>query len=498
MISKPSRRGVKFCLYSFFLILLLLAISLNADAAPPQVEVGVFNQITELFASKVKAWGNIFLGFAKTLFISLAAISLVWTFAQMAIRGGELGEFFFEFIRFIIVFGFFFWLLNNGIDIATSIIKSFAMMGSNASGATVAAGEIELTPSGIVNVGFVIFGMTISNMSILPWNMAESLLGGLIGLGCLVLMTIIAVNYMMMLCSAWIMIYAGVFTLGFGGSKWTSDIALNYFKHVISIGMQIMVLMLIVGIGLDFVETLYSQQTNKALENIQVLGLLLAIMLVVAALSLKVPPILGGLITGSSLGSTGATMGFGMAAAAGTMALGAAAGVAAQGAGGLQAVREAYHAAGNGNDGSAVGSSRGGGGSEGGSGTALSSVASGLTSSGSTENNKIDQGAFSNPSNPDAFISSFENDSSSGAGESNVNANTNTSSNPSSSQPSENSSNNLSSGEQPQKASFTRRVMKTAQILAAETGNAAAHNINQSTQKTVGGKMARRIKKETN
>ncbi len=33
-------------------------------------------------------------------------------------------------------------------------------------------------------------------------------------------------------------VYAGVILLGFGGSKWTSDIAINYLRTVLSIGIQ--------------------------------------------------------------------------------------------------------------------------------------------------------------------------------------------------------------------------------------------------------------------
>ncbi|MGS0066676.1 type IV secretion system protein, partial [Escherichia coli] len=34
---------------------------------------------------------------------------------------------------------------------------------------------------------------------------------------------------------AWILLYAGVFFLGFGGSRWTSDMAINYYKTVLGL-----------------------------------------------------------------------------------------------------------------------------------------------------------------------------------------------------------------------------------------------------------------------
>jgi type IV secretion system protein TrbL len=49
---------------------------------------------------------------AMFLFWTLGTISLVFTFGFMALRKADIGEFFAEFIRFILFFGFFLWLLR--------------------------------------------------------------------------------------------------------------------------------------------------------------------------------------------------------------------------------------------------------------------------------------------------------------------------------------------------------------------------------------------------
>jgi len=481
MMIKNTRYFLKVTLSVFVLLILVFFINTTADAQT-QVDVGIFDTIFKSFFAKTSAWKDVFLNAAKILFVSLSAISLVWTFVQMAVKGGEIADFFFEFIRFIIVFGFFYWILINGADIAVSFIKSFSKLGSSATGnAAMAAGQTDITPSGIVNIGFVIFGMTISNMSILPWNMAESLLSGLIGLGCLIVMTIIAVNYLLLMCSAWIVIYAGIFTLGFGGSSWTRDIAINYFKHVLSIGLQIMTMILIVGIGMDLVQEFYDAKPEKAFQNIQLLGLLLATMLVVAGVALKVPPILGGLITGSSVGNGGASMGFAAAAAAGGMAFGAAAGVAAQGAGGLQAIKAAFNA---------TGGSKWSGASESGAvsltnSPMLSSAASsmlGVADGASSNFNQMDSSAFAKSDSPDASVPDSEKSDSNSTG---------FSSGSQSDSPSKENEGN-------QNKSFTRRVVQTAGILASQSGKAASKSIQNSTRNTVGGKMARVIRASSN
>jgi type IV secretion system protein TrbL len=51
---------------------------------------------------------------------------MVWTFGMMALRKADIGEFFAEFVRFTIFTGFFWWLLTNGPNFASSIYASLA------------------------------------------------------------------------------------------------------------------------------------------------------------------------------------------------------------------------------------------------------------------------------------------------------------------------------------------------------------------------------------
>jgi len=53
---------------------------------------------------------------------------------------------------------------------------------------------------------------------------------------------------LLLLISGWILAYAGVFFLGFGGSRWTSDMAISYFKTVLSVAAQLLTMVLLVGV----------------------------------------------------------------------------------------------------------------------------------------------------------------------------------------------------------------------------------------------------------
>jgi type IV secretion system protein TrbL len=147
---------------------------------------------------------------------------------------------------------------------------------------------------------------------------------------------------LLLLISGWVLMYAGIFFLGFGGARWTSDIAINYFKTVLGIGIQLFVMLLIVGIGSDLLSSFYAKMGKNVL-NYEELAVMLIFTIAFFVLISRLPLLLAGIITGSSIGST---VGIGSYGAGGFMAAaGTAAAVASYGgtlaAGRLTAARSA-------------------------------------------------------------------------------------------------------------------------------------------------------------
>ncbi len=119
----------------------------------------------------------------------------------------------------------------------------------------------------------------------------------------LLILALVAINMLLQLCAAWIMAYAGIFFLGFGGSRWTSDMALNYFKTVLGIGVQLMTMTLIVGVGTGFLNEFYAKMS--AASNMEELGILLVSALTLFMLTDKLPAMVEGIIHGASVGGIG-------------------------------------------------------------------------------------------------------------------------------------------------------------------------------------------------
>ncbi len=351
--------------------LLSLFFSIEADAALSSA--GVLDTVLAKYASVASSWGTVLVARAVWLFWVLATISMVWTFGILALRKADLSEFFAEFIKFIVFTGFFLWLLTNGPKMATGIMDSFLTMGANASGSNIGS-----SPSQIVDIGFSIFFDTSAKST--PLDIPASIIGGAISLIILVILALVAINMLMLQISGWLLAFAGVFILGFGGSRWTSDMAITYFKTVLNIGLQLMMMVLLVNIG----KTLLDQYYNNLAGGIRLkeLGVMLVVSITLMILTNKIPPMIGSIAMGGGTHALGNGFGGGAALAAGG-ALGAAAAMggaalksgAANIAGGTQALMAAYQNA----------SSEAGSGSGSGSPGFLSNTSSGTQSGPSTQ-----------------------------------------------------------------------------------------------------------------
>lgn len=158
-----------------------VALALYSTAASAQLtNQGMLDQVVTEFATRATAWQTVVMNAATFLFWTLGTISLVITFGFMALRKADIGEFFAEFIRFILFFGFFLWLLRNGPNFANSIIQSLSRIGEQASGIS------SITPSGIVDVGFLIWKQAINNLS--AWSPIDSFVGVVLSAGILLLL----------------------------------------------------------------------------------------------------------------------------------------------------------------------------------------------------------------------------------------------------------------------------------------------------------------------
>jgi len=334
-----------------YVISIVLALGLLSLVGTAEAAVGTNNVIHDVitrYSTAASKWATKIEGHATWLFWVLVTISMVWTFGIMAIRQAGLNEFFAEFVRFTLFTGFFWWLLQNAathLKFAPGIVDSMRQLGGEASGL-----GTDFGPASIVNIGFDIFSRAVDQLSV--WDMADSIIGFLLSVLILIILTLVAVNIVVTLITAWILMYAGIIFLGFGGSRWTTDFAINYYKAVFGIGASLFAMTLLVGIGVDILNQYYTSMSGGT--DFREMAVVLIASIVLLFLVDKVPTLIAGIITGASIGQgvgsfgTGAAVGaMGMAAAGAGMAGSALMAGATNIGGGFQALKSAVEAASN-------------------------------------------------------------------------------------------------------------------------------------------------------
>jgi len=319
----------------------------TAAAAGDITQGNEMNGLLRMLYGDANEWSPRLQGYALTLLGSLALIQLVWTFIPLAMKQADLGEILAELIRFFMVIGFFYAVIQHSVPWATAIVDSFREAAGIASGLGRA-----LQPGDMFAVA-VDFSRTIVE-GISVFSPGKAVLIALVG--CLVLLcfAFIAAFMFVTLVESYVIINASVLFLGFGGSQWTRDFAIAPLRFVIAVGAKLFVLTLIVGIIVSSAKSWLAAYTNDEASLMTLAGLAL----VCAYLTKTIPELIGGMISGTSMGGGSAIGGMAAAGAAGAAA--AVATIATAGAA-APAAASALGAASSGSAASGVGGIGGGG-----------------------------------------------------------------------------------------------------------------------------------------
>ena len=323
-----------------------LAAALMLCAASPASAAGIQTMMSDVqsaFQGQLSTIGGAMNTAAKGIFWSLASISFVWAMAQLALKAADLGEILTELIRFTVVTGIFWYILQNGSAIGLAIAQSFDQLAASAG-----AGGVS-TPDGVLNAAGGIWSKSLSALLLYSTtgqaicsqaasndgvNVAAAL--GDIGaceinlsigqffmlasfLATYLVLVIVAIDMLILRITLYLVIYLGLITLGFGGLRRTEDMAIGYLKTVGSTAIANMTMAIIAFLGLSFVQTQTTAMNTAVTAAVNALqgqpgippssiplaacmeGLIAA--LVVLFLIKRVPHILGQMIGGVNAAS---------------------------------------------------------------------------------------------------------------------------------------------------------------------------------------------------
>ncbi|WP_229017872.1 P-type conjugative transfer protein TrbL [Xanthomonas translucens] len=332
------------------------------------------NSLLRLIQNASNQWAPRLHDYALWLLGCLSVIQLVWTFAPMVMRGAELGEILHELVKFILVVGFFYAMLDHATEWGGAIVNSFRQAGAHAAGLSSA----ELMPGDMFSIA-VDFSRQVLTAGVSMFSPITSVVVAVSALIVLMCFTFIAALVFVTLVEAYVIINAAILFMGFGGSQWTREYALAPIRYAVAVGAKLFVLTLIVGLIMQVSAEWSAAYTNDEASLMTLVGL----SLVCAYLTKTIPELIGGMISGTSMGGGSAIGGMAAAGAAGAAGAAAAiatvatAGVAAPAAGALGVSGAGAGAAGGGGLASALNASMAGG-----SGTGVAGGATGLGSAG--------------------------------------------------------------------------------------------------------------------
>jgi type IV secretion system protein TrbL len=272
-------------------VVLVAFLALFALAPSAHAAMNGANSVDALiqqFQSASHGWESVMLAAAKSLFWKLALVSLVLTFAFMVCRG-EVPDFFAALTRWIIFTGIAYWAMVGGAEMAHAITRSFYQLGGQASG----TGK-DLSPTMFLGMSFDLYEKVAKEQNWLHFgaSIGAEMIAILVVLCC----AWMTCNLVLALVSAWVFSNAGVIFLALGGSILGSDIAINYWRIVIGIGAKLMVMELIMGIGLKFMQGAVASLTVS--PNGGELIVLLGSAAVLALLSHSLPNLVASVVGG--------------------------------------------------------------------------------------------------------------------------------------------------------------------------------------------------------
>jgi type IV secretion system protein TrbL len=205
----------------------------------------LLNDLTQQYQTATLGWYTDLFPLANHLFGVLAILELAWSGIWWAVEKSDISSLWAEFLKKLVVIGFFYAILLHAQSWVPAIIKSFMLAGSSASHIQ------KLDPNSIFMQGIQLAQLVmvpLHDQSLLSAGFSL-LVGYTTALVIIVAFALIAGELVISLIESYLIVGAGILFLGFSFNRFTQQFALNYLRYAISIGAKLFMLYLIIGVG---------------------------------------------------------------------------------------------------------------------------------------------------------------------------------------------------------------------------------------------------------
>jgi type IV secretion system protein VirB6/type IV secretion system protein TrbL len=235
---------------------------------------------------------------ANDLFAGLAVIELVWIIGWSVAHKSDVFDMMIAVTRMAIGLGFWFFLLQNWVQIAAAVTNTFGIWGNDA--VTAAGGTANMMPMGFLTAGLNLAHHLWQAMSVRePLTSVVLLIAGLIDV---IIFGLIAAQIMLVLIEAFLASYLGSVMMALGANSFTRDFGMSPIRYAISVGMKRMTLQFVAGVSEGIVVTFANQvQANPGMIGWSDLGVMIVIPVILLTVAQIAPKIAQDLILGTHL-----------------------------------------------------------------------------------------------------------------------------------------------------------------------------------------------------
>ena len=282
-----------------------LAILLLPELAHAADEDFVSKLVHE-FYNKTSAWEPTLKRYALVVFRWLVILEVCFLGIKAALNRDQLGDILKQFVMLLLMAGFFMAVITYYKEWSWNLINGLGAIGR------------ELTPGGYSSESPFLTGMQLVKLvldKLSVWSPGNSIALLIAALVIIVCFALISAQVVFIKCEAMVAMAAAVILVGFGGSAFLKDYAVNAIRYVLAVAFKLFVMQLVLGVGIAFIEG-FSTSTAELQDIFVVIGASVVLLALVKSL----PDVCAGIINGSQVSSGAALT---ASAAVGGAAIGA-------------------------------------------------------------------------------------------------------------------------------------------------------------------------------
>ena len=225
--------------------------------------------------------------FALKTFYYLCAISFVLTGIKLIFKEPNIQVFFYTVVRYILVIGFFKYLIENGPEIGGAIIDSMTNL---------ANGGKNASPYSLIKATLEAYSLMVS-IDTGIFEIIDAFIIKTVALSFVIINFIIVIRYIVVYICAYMLCVIGVLCLGTAALKETRDIAINYLKAIFAIGLELFCIVFIASIHNDIILMAISRlYEENALASIKSHLFLILLSLLMLSLSKSLPTLISSIV----------------------------------------------------------------------------------------------------------------------------------------------------------------------------------------------------------